>query len=303
MTRRDLLAVAAAVSVPAPPVGSDRWQIVERTGDREVSWRDLPARLKPVPVVFVGEQHDDPQTHRVELALLESLYSLHGDGLALGMEMFDRDQQQPLDRYLAGEMNEAAFKQAVKLWSNYQTDYRPMVEWAKAHRVPVVGTNAPQRLVRQVGKEGLLAMLKTLPLENKKHVASFVLAPENDDYFRRFSEIMSQGHGDGKAMDEATVRRFYEAQCLRDDTMAETIARERGKGRAVLHINGGFHSNYGLGTAARLRWRLPLEEQIVLSVVPARDTAERDKRRKDADTRAQGDFLIFVPEEQAEQKK
>lgn len=291
-----LVSSGPALSAPTP---SDQWQIQEGGTGKEVRWRDLPKRLEAANLIFMGEQHDDPQSHRVQLALLEILHKQRGtERLTLGMEMFERDGQTALNDYLAGRIEEAALGKALKLWSNYATDYRPMVEFAKANRVPVVGTNAPARIVRLVGKEGLSAVWEKLSPEDRGQVAGYVLAPENDAYFKRFTAVMGEGHGTGRPLEPATIRRIYEAQCLRDDTMAESISKELETGRTVLHINGSFHSDYGLGTAARVRWRLPLVARpVTLSLVPYKGSEDLARQKQEITGSARADYCIFVPDE------
>jgi uncharacterized iron-regulated protein len=310
MTRRGLLAAgvglalagegrtATAASLVAAPAESDRWKIYESASGKEVRWSDLPGRLKSENVIFLGEQHDDPQTHRVELALLEALHKQFGDNLVLGMEMFERDQQKALDDYLAGTTDEEGFGKAAKPWSNYKTDYRPLVEFAKGKRLKVVGTNAPQRLVRQVGREGL-ATLEKASAEDKAFLAGYILAPEGDAYHKRFTEVMGGGHGDSRPMEPAMIARFYQAQCVRDDTMAESIVGQLKAGRTVFHVNGSFHSDEGQGTAARVRWRSPSQTRItVITAVPSREKAPT----LDTETRQRGDYIIFVPDERPARK-
>lgn len=65
---------------------------------------------------------------------------------------------------------------------------------------------------------------------------------------------------------------IYEAQCVKDETMAESIGRARGNGAPlVIHYNGAFHSDYGQGTAERTRRRLPHSKVLVVSAIPAAD--------------------------------
>ena len=85
-------------------------------------------RLAQADVVFVGEQHTDMAAHALELELLQGLHQRAGKRLTLGMEMFERDVQPALDGYLQGRSDEAAFLKASRPWSNYATDYRPLVE-------------------------------------------------------------------------------------------------------------------------------------------------------------------------------
>src|SRR5574338_130600 len=63
------------------------------------------ADLARADVVFVGEQHDDRNTHRLELALLEGLMRRRGT-LTLSLEMFERDAQPLLSGYVAGQISE-----------------------------------------------------------------------------------------------------------------------------------------------------------------------------------------------------
>lgn len=285
---------ASAASAAEPDLLAD---VFAGNPPHRASVGDLRKAISEAHAIFVGEQHDDPLTHRAELSLLEAAHRACGAKLTLAMEMFERDQQPALSDYLAGRITEDEMAKRVKLWPNYRTDYRPLVEYAKANRIPVIASNAPAGVVRQVGREGLAALAK-LSADDRKHVAAYVNAPDGDEYARRFAAIIGQGHGDGKGMDPAMVRRFYEAQCLRDDTMAESVARamevRQGIVPTVLHVNGSFHSDGGLGTVQRLRWRRPLEIGIVVvKIVPYTGEAV-SLPGKALDERGEADYLVFV---------
>lgn len=257
---------------------------------KTLSRSDLLDRLAQADVVFVGEQHDSAPTHALELELLQDLHRRAGKRLTLGMEMWERDAQPALDAYLAGKTNEAAFLATARPWSNYRTDYRPLVEYARANGIPVIASNVPQAVASRVGRNGLEA-LKDTPAGQ---AATLVQAP-HDTYWQRFQTVMQSmagGHG-GMTMDAATIERFYEAQVARDETMAESIASrlEVAPHGLVLHINGNFHSDDGQGIPMRLLWRRPLTHVLVVSVVPV---AESPSSLLPTDqTRA--DFVIYVP--------
>ncbi len=302
MTRRHLLArgvvgVLATAAGEAAAVAPDAsWRVWETASRRNLIWQEMIAKLKPADIVFAGEFHDDPQTHRAERALLEALSMPWKKSLTLAMEMLERDAQSPLDSYLAGKTDESAFTGAVTLWPNYAKDYRPLVEFARASGIPVLASNAPGPLVKRVGKEGLAPVLASLTDREKTLVAASVTAPHGDAYEKRFTAAMGGGaHGDGGRMDAAMIRRFYEAQCLRDDTMAETVVRALEAGRKVLHINGAFHSDAGLGTVQRVLWRRPLRTAaVVLKFVPVK--GDLSKAALSPYT-SEADFVIFVPDE------
>ena len=64
------------------------------------------------------------------------------------------------------------------------------------------------------------------------------------------------GHG-GPAMSPEMIGRFYEAQCVKDETMAESIARalDAHPDALVVQVAGGFHVEEGLGTVERVTRR------------------------------------------------
>ncbi len=257
---------------------------------RTISQNALLDRLAQADVVFVGEQHTDPATHALELTVLEGLHRRAGKRLTLGMEMWERDTQPALDAYGHGRTDEAAFRKAARPWSNYQTDYRPLVEYAKANGIPVVASNVPQPIASAVGKRGLAA-LADFPADQS---AALVQAPHDGAWlrFKAVMEGMGGAHG-GMAMDAAMIGRFYEAQVVRDETMAESITRrlEAAPGGLVLHLNGQFHSDYGDGIPRRVLWRRPLTRIVIVSVVPVADP----KKAAPPTDKALADYVVRVP--------
>ncbi|MFN0110419.1 MAG: ChaN family lipoprotein [Blastocatellia bacterium] len=274
---------------------------------KEKRFSDFEAMLVELAradVVFVGEQHDDPATHKLERAILDGLLR-RKVGVTLSLEMFERDVQQSLNDYLSGKLGEEAFLKASRPWPRYATDYRPLVEMARAHNWPVIASNIPRRLASQISRQGLDS-INSLPEADRKLVAAQNQCPM-DDYFKRFTEAMSSHPaGDPKAGDKkeekkdekkvaeekAMVERFYFAQCMKDETMAEAIAAVPVNSQTknvTVHYNGAFHSDYKLGTAARVIRRMPKAKVKVVSVVPVEnlDSINADEYRK------RGDFVIF----------
>ncbi len=306
-TRRSFLETGALLgtalaAVPkeagAKPMENERnaWRVFDTQTGKSISWRELSDRLASARVVFMGEQHDDPQSHKVELALFETLHQKAGKKLTFALEMFERDQQAALDDYLAGKTTEAEFGNRAKWWPNYPTDYRPLIEFAKAKQIPVTASNAPGRIVKRVGKEGATAVLSSLPNDDKALIAAQNSVPDlngGDEYAKRFAGVMGAGGGHGETtMPADMVQRFFEAQCLRDDTMAESVARLTDAGRTVLHLSGGFHIASGLGTMQRFLWRRPLLAPYtrVVQIIPVKSAPDpvRDK--------SEAHFLIYVPD-------
>jgi uncharacterized iron-regulated protein len=264
------------------------------------------SELAKADVVFVGEQHNDAATHRLELAILEGL-ARRRDSIIVALEMFERDTQKALDEYLAGKIGEPEFLKLARPWPNYATDYRPLIELAKLKGWRVVAGNVPRKYASQVGRNGL-PVINKLPEDERALIAAEVTAP-NDDYFKKFAETMSAhpgatGQKRSEEEERAMMERFYQAQCVKDDTMAESIAKAfTNAGNAkplVVHFNGAFHSDYRLGTAARTRKRLPKARVQIVSIVPL---DQLDSIKTD-DYRKRGDFVVFAytPAKAAEKK-
>lgn len=271
----------------------DQW-IPHRVYDaRDKEFADLEhlaATAAKADVVFFGEQHDDVGTHRLQRALLEAI-GRRRDDVILSLEMFERDVQLWLDQYLTGVITEADFLKVSRPWPNYAAHYRPMVEYAKARGWKVIAGNVPRRMASAVAREGLVAATR-LTDSTRAWAASAFGCPLDDDYFERFAKVMG-GHA-APGLDAATTtRRYYEAQCVKDETMAESVTRahaQAGGSSLVVHLNGAFHSDFGDGTAARVRRRMPKARIVVITAVPVADLDVIDAKAE----RKKGDWIVFT---------
>ncbi len=282
------IAPPAAPSAPQdePPLARVTRAFDGRTHS-EMTLDDALDRAAHSDVVFLGETHLDETTHRVELRALERLARRPG-GVVLTMEMFERDVQPALDDYLAGRIDEKTFLARARPWTNYRTAYRPLVEFAKAHHVPVIAGNVPADLRRKISQGGRAAF-DALSADEKKNVAA-TIQPENDAYWTRVDNAV-RGHamgGGGGSPDE----RLFSGQSLWDNTMAESIAhaRETWLGAVVLQVNGGFHSSRFDGTVHQLRLRDPHVSIATIEVEPSSDLAAVDPRGGPL----LADFLVFT---------
>ena len=269
-----LLLSVLAQSSAAPPVPPAPSYVPVRVYDAAagqfVDFEVMLAAISKVDVVFVGEQHDDPNTHRLETAILDGLHR-RKRAPVVSLEMFERDVQGVLDSYLAGRTTEEALLKTSRPWPRYATDYRPIVETARQRGWPVIASNLPRRIASAVAKSGKDAIAQ-LPDTDRTLIAREVECPP-DRYFERFSETMSDHPAGTQTADEkrAMTERYYFAQCVKDETMAESIATAASGYGPVVHFNGAFHSDFGLGTAERVRRRAPGKRVVVISMLPVAD--------------------------------
>jgi len=282
---------------PDPAPGYTPERVFDSDRKAFTDFESMLAELSYADVVFVGEQHDDPNTHRLEFAVLDGLARRRGN-IVLSLEMFERDVQAVVDDYLAGRTTEEAFLKASRPWPRYQTDYRPLVEFARARGWSVVAANVPRPLANAVSKAGL-AHLDSLSPGARAHASRDLDCPF-DDYFDRFDETMNAHPMPGAEKQSAEEKRqmterFYFAQCVKDETMAESIAgayqRVAESRPLVVHFNGSFHSDFGWGTAARVERRLDGARVKILTVWPV---ADLDRLKPSKDDRKVADYLVYT---------
>ena len=291
-----LAACAPRGGVTTAPISVPGIRAVDVSSGANIGFEALVSRLSAADVVFFGEQHDDPETHRVEFGVLDAL-SRSGRPVIMSLEMFERDAQPLLNDYLAGRVSEADFLAKSRPWDRYITDYRPMVELAKSKGWPVIASNIPRPMASAVGRKGLAA-LDTLTPNERTWAAKDIQCPD-DAYRARFMETM-RGHSPGGApsspgdtLPTAAANRFYFAQCIKDETMAESIVEAMKTAREntiVVHYDGAFHSDYRQGTVDRVRRRAPNLRLAVITAVPVTDQTTATL----AEHAGRADYIIFT---------
>lgn len=310
---------APAESGPAPaaaPAGVEaRPARAAYTGSgRPVALEEVVRAMEGVSVVFVGEEHDDSLGHVAEMELLAAAYrrwgatgqpSPHGGGpdagetagaanvpeprsLVLSLEMFERDVQVVLDEYLAGLISEEHFLESARPWERYATDYRPMVEFARAHELPVVAANAPRRYVNLVAREGLGA-LDRLSDEALEYLPPGPIPEASERYRAQWDSIAG-----GAAAHAHMPPHLLEAQTLWDAAMAHAVARavDAHPRALVLHYTGAFHVADGTGTPEALQAYRPGTSDLVVVIRPAADPRVFPEELEGA-----GDFVILTRSE------
>lgn len=210
-------------------------------------------------IVYVGETHDNPASHRLQLQVLKGLADLHQGQVALGMEMFARSQQPVLDRWVEGKLDEKAFLKESHWFDNWKMDfayYRDLLNFARERHIPVIALNAEKSQVRA---------LRTKPPEQLSATERAQL-PEldlSDPYQRALVTAIFGDHVHGNlALDG-----FLRAQTLWDETMAESVARflesPAGKDKQMVVVAGGDHVRSGFGIPRRVFRRLPVSYVII----------------------------------------
>ncbi len=283
------MTIAGTAMVAAAQSAEPEIVLMNTVSGRVVSTEEMVRDLSDYDVVFFGEFHDKDAIHRMEEQVLEGLYRQHKDTLVLSMEMFERDVQPKMDSYLAGTITEKDFLADSRPWPRYQTDYRGLVEFAKEKHLPVIASNIPRYMAASYAKTGTLANFTE---EEKQYLPQVHYAPEGA-YKEKFAKAMSGMAGaEGMHVMPERIPAMYQAQCLKDDTMAESIAQymDAHKEAKVFHVQGEFHGGERLGVVQKLAALRPELKLAVISSVrdDGRSPEELVKAYKD-----NGDFILI----------
>ena len=288
---------SAVWQAATPPPATPSVYVPQRVYDTQrkafADFEMMEADLARADVVLLGEQHEDANTHRLETAVLEGL-ARRRVPVTLSLEMFERDVQPTLDIYMSGTSAEDAFLKGARPWPRYATDYRPLVEFAKSQRWPIVAANVPRRIASDIAKSGRPAV-DSLSAADRRLAANDLQCP-HDSYFDRFAEQMG-GHSAGAsgAAGDASTERYFWAQCVKDETMAESIAaafaKQEGRPGVIVHVTGAFHSDFGAGTGERVRRRLLGRRVAIVSLVPLENL---DDITPAGDDLKRADYLVYT---------
>lgn len=199
---------------------------------KKVTYEKMLKSLAAKDVVMFGEQHNCAIAHWLQLELTKDLFNSRK--LLLGAEMFEADNQDELNNYLSGEIEAKALDSLARLWPNYKTDYKPLVDFAKENKLPFIATNIPRRYANMVYKNGF-EVLDTLSAEEKSWMAPLPI--EFDPELPTYKNILAM-------MGDHGSPNLVKAQATKDATMAYFILKNYQNGQLFLHYNGAYHSDH-----------------------------------------------------------
>ena len=255
------------------------YQIFDKKGKKSSYEKVLKASEK-TDVVLFGEIHDNSLVHWLQLEFTKDL--AQRKPLVLGAEMLEADNQKQLDQYLKGEINQKQLDSSARLWKNYKTDYKPLVDFAKDKKINFIATNVPRRFASLVFKKDLVALDSLSALE-KSWIAPLPI--EFDINLPGYKGMMSmQGGHAGEKMPKA--------QAIKDATMAYFINKNRKENSVFVHYNGTYHSDNYEGINWYLR-KLDADIQIVTIAM----VEQKDITKLEAEHYNKADFILVIDED------
>lgn len=264
----------------------DRLTLRVIAGGFEGSLAKAMEALADARVYFVGESHTRYEDHLVQLAILRAVHQRNGD-IALGVEWFQQDVQSHLDDYIAGVIDEGEMLRRTEYYERWRFDYRlyrPIMEYARTHRIPVIALNAPVSLTRRIGRDGL----ESLSPEERATLPK-TLDGGDSAYVERIREAY-EAHGET----QQPFEKFLAVQLIWDETMARNAAeylRQNSSHRMVVFAGTG-HTAYRSAIPDRLLRRLAV---ATVTITTRNDPPKKAPERGTSDVIVIGPALELTP--------
>ena len=251
--------------------------VIYNSEGKAVTYQKMFKTLAEKDIVLFGEQHNNPISHWLQFEVTADLNKTKP--LILGAEMFEADNQTALNDYLNGSSDAKGLDSTARLWPNYETDYKPLVDFAKEKELDFIATNIPRRYAKLVYKKGFEA-LDSLSSEEKEWIAPLPIPfdPELPTY-KNILQMMGD-HG---------TPELVKAQAIKDATMAHFILKNYKEDSLFVHYNGTYHSDHYEG----ILWYLKKERNDLtygsISTVSQESLKQLEEKNLDL-----ADFIIVV---------
>jgi uncharacterized iron-regulated protein len=247
---------------------------------KKLSYKKMIKVLKEKDIVLFGEYHNNAIAHWLQLEVTKDMKQSRD--LVLGAEMFEADNQEPLDLYLQGKLSAKGLDSNARLWKNYPTDYAPLVNFAKENKLAFAATNIPRKFASLVSKGGF-EKLDSLSAKEKSWIAPLPIAYDAElPGYKKMLEMMG-GHGGPN---------LPKAQAIKDATMAHFILQYYKSGSLFIHYNGAYHSDNYEGILWYLKRQRPELRYATISTV-----SQKDIHSLEAANKGKADFIICVDED------
>jgi len=227
--------------------------------NKKLTFDKFIAEITDSRAIFVGEIHNRYDNHLNQLAILKALHQQNSN-IAIGVEWFQQPYQWVVNRYLNGSINEAQLLKKSEYYRRWQYPYamlRPILIYAKQHKIPVIALNAPVELTRKVGKSGLTSLTP----KQRKQLPTVIHPPEKN--YRNKLESIFKEHSKSEKM----LENFITVQRIWDETMAMNTAKflKKHPKHHIIIFAGNGHISDNVGIPADLRRQLNVKTRTISS--------------------------------------
>lgn len=249
-------------------------------------YENMLEAAKNADIVLFGELHTNPICHWLEIELTKDLHKTSGKEIIMGAEMFETDNQLILNEYLTGRIKETNFEAETKLWPNYKSDYKALINFAKKNKINFIATNVPRRYASLVGKSGF-EVLDSLAAE-----AKILMPPLPIKYNADLNCYKNMLKSSTMGRDTAHINaNLPKAQALKDATMVYSILKYYKKNQLFIHYNGTYHSE----NFESMYWYLK-EANPKLKIISIASVEQEEIETLSKENLNKADFILCIPE-------
>ena len=277
--KRVLFIFSVIVSFQVKAQNKQLYQIFDKNGKKS-SYEKLLKASSNTEVVLFGEYHNNSVIHWLQLEFTKDL--AEKTDLILGAEMLEADNQTQLNQYLKDEITQKGLDTLARLWNNYKTDYKPLVDFAKEKKFDFIATNIPRRYASMVFRKDLVA-LDSLSVEEKSWIAPLPIEFDVNLPGYQAMKGMQGGHAGDK---------MPKAQAIKDATMAYFIHKNLKENSVFIHYNGTYHSDNYEGINWYLKKYNPEIKIVTVATVEQKEIAKLEKEHNN-----KADFIIVIDED------
>jgi uncharacterized iron-regulated protein len=284
-----LMAVTLWLTVfPGRAMAESEEMIIDMLMGEPIPLEMMLEDISTVGIIYLGEIHTIERHHKIKTRIVRRMAD-RGLSLALGMEQFGVEDQAVLNEWRKGDESLDALKKKLGVYWTNLDDYGPLLLTARRLGIPILGLNAPDKLVKQVARKGIEGLTKADREKIPEGTAD--LNPKNDRLLRM--RLRVHRAFEGKSLDRIVL-----AQALRDETMARTATRflesPEGKGRILLVVAGSGHVNYGFGIPERGFRLNKLPYRIILPTESGQLELTEEEQRQVAPVTITHEDLKFI---------
>jgi len=274
-----LLLLTACTNVPLkrddPLIG----KIYAAASKQQIEVEDLYRPMEKSQVIYLGETHDNPRHHELQLNILNTLIK-KGHRPALGFEFFSVEQTAYLLNYTQSKPGKTGRPSTANALARLRRQlgwgsrdeawgfYSPLLKLAKKYQLHVFGTDLAAGLslrLSRVGLSGLSSLERRLLFPS-----GFV----NADYRQLMYKSFTAAHC-GWSQPQL-LQRLYETWVARNDAMAMSISNvlNEHSGEPVVMILGSGHVANNMAVYERVSKLVPGVRQLNLGFVPVARKAQ-----------------------------
>jgi len=237
----------------------------------------LQSKIKQSRVVLVGETHTNKAHHENQLVIIKKAHKFWNEKTAIGLEMIQQPFQIYLNQYIQGEIDESKMLPSVEWDKRWRYDfslYRPIFEYAKENKIPLIALNIPQEITRKIAKSGIQGLNK-----KERQFLPKTIDTSRTRYRNRLKSIFKQ-HLHGKNFKPKAFDRFVAAQLAWDEGMAFAASNylKKHPNKKIVILAGSGHLEYRDGIPSRIDRLLPTRSLVILN----KDEKKPDSNKADA---------------------